>query len=383
MKVAYILPAIARRSGWRTHAVAFINAMRTHVSPVLIAPASDLVVAGELFSDLPIFGLPATQDASLSNLRGALRLAATYRAIQNLPFPAVDLVHSLEAYPTGLVGNWLAEKISCPHVLTAHGTYGVVWHNFALDRRIYRRVLRQADLVCPGSKGTSQLMVQYFGSELGGERLHPVLNGNDYYLRVPNQLAEAHKFPGSPILLTVGEVKYRKGLHLSLAAFARVKAVLPQARYWIVGHYRQNQYFNRLQKMIETEGLDGVTFLGQVPGETLAECYQAASLFVMTPVQHELHFEGFGLVYLEAGAYGLPVVATRSGGVPDAVRDQETGLLASEGDVEGIADAILRLLGDPALSRRLGRANRRWAETLTWERNALEYYNLYQSVVAG
>jgi glycosyltransferase involved in cell wall biosynthesis len=94
-----------------------------------------------------------------------------------------------------------------------------------------------------------------------------------------------------------------------------------------------------------------------------------------------LNFEGFGLVYLEAGAYGLPVVATRSGGVPEAVKDGETGLLADEEDVEGVAQAIRTILADPGLASRLGKANRLWSEDLTWERSAKQYLQVYSSVL--
>ena len=89
------------------------------------------------------------------------------------------------------------------------------------------------------------------------------------------------------------------------------------------------------------------------------------------------------MVYLEAGAYGLPVVGTRVGGVPDAVREDETGLLVEPDDVEGLVAALLRLLRDPHLAAEMGRANRRWAETLTWERFAEEQYKAYQESFAS
>jgi glycosyltransferase involved in cell wall biosynthesis len=120
-----------------------------------------------------------------------------------------------------------------------------------------------------------------------------------------------------------------------------------------------------------------------VPERELGELYRQASVFVLTPQEEGLNFEGFGLVYLEAGAYGLPVVATRSGGVPDAVKDGITGFLAEEGDIQGTAEGIIRLLSDPELNRRMGRANREWAETLSWERCAAEQFRMYQEVVSG
>jgi phosphatidylinositol alpha-1,6-mannosyltransferase len=103
---------------------------------------------------------------------------------------------------------------------------------------------------------------------------------------------------------------------------------------------------------------------------------------VLAAQQSGLHFEGFGLVFLEAGAYGLPVIGTRSGGVADAVKEGETGLLVEPQDINGLAEAMLRLLQDAELAQRLGRANRLWSETLTWERNAAEYAQAYQVLLA-
>jgi glycosyltransferase involved in cell wall biosynthesis len=179
----------------------------------------------------------------------------------------------------------------------------------------------------------------------------------------------------------VGDVKPRKGLHLSLAAFQQVQAAMPGASYWIVGRTGDERYAQHLAQIVERLGLKNVRFLGAVSNEQLEQYYRQASIFVLAPEQQQDQFEGFGLVYLEAGAYGLPVVATRSGGVPDAVRDGETGLLADEGDASGVAQAILRLAQDPALLRQMGQANRRWAETLTWQRTADEQAQCYREVL--
>jgi phosphatidylinositol alpha-1,6-mannosyltransferase len=380
-KVAYVLPTLRKGTGWRSHARAFLGGIRAHVEPVLFVAAADLAEAKALFPDLKLFSLPTTQEFSLAGLRGPFKLASCYAAIRWGHYPEVDLVHSLEAYPTGLVGSWLAKKLDRPHVITTQGTYGLIWHRQITNRRTYEGVLREADLICPGSNGTADLLKKYFGAALTDTPVKAVLNGNDYHRKIPRQVALDHRIPTIPTLLTVGEVKGRKGHHLSLAAFAKVKKVLPEARYWIVGTYRQNTYFDLLGDFIEQEGLEGVSFMGRVSDQQLQRCYQQASLFVLTPQLTRLRFEGFGLVYLEAGAYGLPVVATRSGGVPDAVVDGETGLLCEEGDVDGIAAAILRLLGDEELARRMGLANRDWAETLTWERTIEEQLKLYEEVL--
>lgn len=384
MRVAFVLPSLQNPSGWRTLSLSLVRALRAHVEPVLFVPGEYVQAACSAFPDLPVVSLPVTQQVALSNWRGLPRLAAALTKVLGGGFPAVDLVHSLEAYPTGLVGDWLARRLGRPHVLTANGTYGVVWAGQALDRLAYRGVLRRASLVCPISTGTARQMERYFGPALQRTRLWPVLIGNDFYQEVPPEAVSARPVPQAPTLLSVGDVKPRKGHDLSLAAFAQVKARLPEARYWIVGSTSQNGYFRQLQRFIAAHGLqDEVHFLGAVSDEALRRCYREASVFILTPRQDGLHFEGFGLVYLEAGAYGLPVIGTRTGGVPDVVLDGVTGLLAEPEDVDGIAAAALRLLCEPGLARRMGLANRQRAETLTWERCAGEQFQAYQQVLGA
>ena len=103
--------------------------------------------------------------------------------------------------------------------------------------------------------------------------------------------------------------------------------------------------------------------------------------FLLTPQQIGLNFEGFGLVYIEAGAYGLPVVGTRVGGVPDAIRHDLTGFVFEPDDPDGIASSIVRLLTDKKLAAAMGQANRDWAETLTWERFAREQAEVYRALL--
>lgn len=380
MRVAYLVPSLQKPSGWRSHAIAFLKHMHAFVTPVIFVARRDLRDARQLFSGLEVQSLPEIQQATFGTLGGWRKLALVRWSIYKEQFPAVDLVHSLEAYPTGLVGDWLARRLGVPHVLTSHGTYGVVWHQYPFDRRVYHGVLQRADAVCPVSHGTARLMRKYFASALVDTPLQPILNGSDAAGRYPREAALKHQFPSVPTLLTVGDVKPRKGQHLSLAAFALVKSQLPEARYWIVGAYKQDTYTQLMQHYIKQNHLKDVFFLGTVSDADLHRYYQGATVFVLTPQEQGLHFEGFGLVYLEAGAYGLPVIGTRSGGVADAVRDGVTGLLVDPGDSAGLAQAMLHLLQDQELARQMGRRNRDWAETLTWQQNAQAYYQVYQAL---
>jgi glycosyltransferase involved in cell wall biosynthesis len=166
-----------------------------------------------------------------------------------------------------------------------------------------------------------------------------------------------------------------------LAAFAQVKRRFPECRYWIVGNTENKTYYAQLQQIIAKNRLTDVEFLGNVSKEDLQRYYQRATLFLLTPQMEGLYFEGFGLVYLEAGAYGLPVVGTNVGGVSDAVQTGITGMLSPMDDVDKIAAAIVELLADQNKAFEMGRANRDWAEKLSWKRYAQEQCSTYLDVL--
>ncbi len=386
MRVGFVLPALKKPSGWRTYAVGLIGELSRQVEAVIFVPAQEVAAAHQAFPDLRILPLPATQSASLQSLGGAWRLWRTYQSVSAIQ-ESLDLIHSLEAYPTGLVGHWLSRHCHCPHIITAHGTYGVIWVSSFFDRILYQRVLRSAANLCPVSEATARRIRQAFGKVLSDLPITPILNGNDFYQRVAPQIAQQRRLPSQPTLLSVGEVKPRKGYHVSLQVFARLQKALPNARYDIVGFCPQNAYVANLRETMEREGLTNVTLHGAVSQAKLEEFYQQATLFLLTPQDGDgaknLSFEGFGLVYLEAGAYGLPVIASDCGGVAEAVRDGETGFVFPQGDIEGMAKAAYRLVTDEALNLQMGRANRRWAETLTWARAADRFLDIYQKSVEG
>jgi phosphatidylinositol alpha-1,6-mannosyltransferase len=385
MKVAFVLPYLEKPGGWRSFCMGAINALRSYVDPVLFVAQTDASAARELFNQDTIYTLPVTQQAYFDRVRNWGALAQCYWKLKHDEIPKVDLVHALEAYPTGLIGNWLAKRAGCPQVITAHGTYAILWHHHWLDRWLYRGLLQRVDGICPVSEGTATLMSKYFPSDIKPSRMTPILNGNDYHAKVAYQVASLRTFPADPILLTVGDIKARKGQMTSLKAFARLKDQFPRARYWFVGHYKENEYFLQMRQFIDRYNLSDVEFFGQVSQQKLDELYRQASLFVLASHGEDktkgLHVEGFGLVFLEAGAYGLPVIGTRTGGIPDAVREGETGLLVEPDDVDALAQAMLQLAEQPELSKKMGLTNRRWSETLTWQRYAAEQYQVYQNLL--
>jgi glycosyltransferase involved in cell wall biosynthesis len=382
MRVAFVVPYLQTPSGWRSASIGMVRAMEQYanVEPIVIVRKADEAAAAEFFPEYCRVIVPETQKMALDLPKSWPKLMETWLRIKKLHL-SVELVHSLDAYPTGLVGHWLSRTNDIPHVVTAMGTYAVKWYASQPDRRAYSDVLRQASVICPISEGTRKLMFQYFAEPLLHESCKVTLLGTDYHLQVPRSAA-IHRNPDKiPTLLSVGKLKPRKGYHVSLAAFAQVKRRFPECRYWIVGNTENKAYYTQLQKIIAENQLTGVEFLGNVSKEDLQRYYQRATLFLLTPQMEGLYFEGFGLVYLEAGAYGLPVVGTNVGGVSDAVQPGITGMLSNMGDVDQIASTILELLTDQTKAAEMGRANRNRSEKLSWKRYAKEQCSTYLDVL--
>jgi phosphatidylinositol alpha-1,6-mannosyltransferase len=170
-----------------------------------------------------------------------------------------------------------------------------------------------------------------------------------------------------PTFLTIARMEERyKGHDVLVRSLALVRAKIPDVQWIVLG---DGSLRHGIEQLARTYGVeDSIRFLGAVPDEQRDAWLRRAHLLAMPSRLPARGFagEGFGIVYLEAGAYGKPVVAGAVGGATDAVLDNETGLLVDPLDPLAVAEAITRLLADPALAARLGDAGRRRAEEFAW-----------------
>jgi starch synthase len=167
-----------------------------------------------------------------------------------------------------------------------------------------------------------------------------------------DQLPAPRHQASEPIVLFVGREFLRKGGDLLLEAFRQVRVRAPTARLQIVGH-------------TEVEEEAGVEVLGRVDDrQQLAELYSNARVFCLPS-----RFEPYGLVVLEAMAYGLPCVVTSVGALPEMVQDGRTGHVVAPGDGHALAACLLRFVEEPEYAARLGAAGRQLVEShFTWDR---------------
>jgi len=161
-----------------------------------------------------------------------------------------------------------------------------------------------------------------------------------------------------------------------LDAFASLRRKLPDAQLWIVG---DGPHKSALEERARKLGLgDAVTFFGFVPAAEKVARLSAAHVAVCPSPK-----EGWGLTVVEANACGTAVVASKSPGLVDSVRDGETGLLVPHGDVQALTQAIERVLTDPALRAQLETQGLAWSNTFTWERCADESYAVLERTLGS
>jgi len=178
-----------------------------------------------------------------------------------------------------------------------------------------------------------------------------------------------------PIILSAGRLVRKKGFDTAIRALEQVVEALPDVLLLIAGDGPER---SKLERLVEDCGLqEHVQFLGTIPHPELRTYYNLADVFLMAGHEEPDDIEGFGLVYLEANACETPTIGSRVGGVPDAVRHEETGLLVPPDDPSATADALIRLLNDPELAEQLGRQGReRVLNEANWDHIANRIFSM-------
>lgn len=308
----------------------------------------------------------------------AAAFARTWRAARGC-----DLVHAIKDYPHSWIAERAAHWARVPCVATAHGTYSV---QPLLNERHAERAKRTyagfASMVSVSGYTRRRMLELLPNPDRMAERIHVVPNcvDSDYYAE-PRQL-DARPWHGRRFTLGIGELKERKGHHLSLAAWCRVAKGHDDLHHYIVGRPSGDAYQADLERMVAEAGLtERVHFVGNITEDEKVDLIQRAEVFVHTPVTAaDGGFEGFGIVYLEASASGVPVIGTLECGAEDAIVSEETGLRV-EPNVDAVTRALERLVADGELRARMGAAGRAHAAANTWEPNAHRVLELYREAL--
>jgi phosphatidylinositol alpha-1,6-mannosyltransferase len=267
----------------------------------------------------------------------------------------------------------LARDAGAQRVIASTHGHEVGWSMLPLARTALRRIGSGTDAVTYISAYTRSRFASAFGPDAALEHLPP---GVDVDRFQPDEVARAelrarYKLGDRPVVACVSRLVPRKGQDMLIRALPAIRQRVRDAALVIVGG---GPYRTSLRRLAHSFGVaEHVLFTDGVPADELAAHHAMADVFAM-PCRTRgagLDVEGLGIVYLEASASGVPVVAGRSGGAPETVRDGETGFVVDGLDLGAIAAAVSDLLADPDRAARMGAAGRRWVvDNWQWKTRA-------------
>ena len=257
-------------------------------------------------------------------------------------------------------------------IASTHG-HEVGWSMLPVARTALRRIGSGCDVVTYVSRYTRNRFASAFGRDAALEHLPPGVDTDRF---APDEVARAelrarYRLGDRPVVACVSRLVPRKGQDMLIRALPAIRQRVPGAALVVVGG---GPYGDALRRLAHGFGVaEHVVFTDGVPGDELPAHHALADVFAM-PCRTRgagLDVEGLGIVYLEASATGVPVVAGRSGGAPETVRDGETGVVVDGWDVGAIAASVSDLLADPESAARMGAAGRRWVvDNWQWDTQA-------------
>lgn len=347
MKICYLTNNIDPKNGWGRYASDLILSVKKMGHEVVILKEVDDGFEGEVL---------------LKKGFGMFYSAFVVRKY----FKDCDIVHALDINPYGITAFLANLFLSKKMIITLQGTYSIAPFYSIKTKYLAQLTSKSADAII----AISNFSKSEFFKKGKAKRVEVINHGIDL-----EKFYKERMTSGENYILSVGALKFRKGYHVSISAFSLVKSFFPDLKYKIVGSQRDVKYFERLQ------GVSGVEFLTNISDKELGELYSCAKLFVLTSLNEGHHFEGFGLVFLEASAAGLPVIGTFGNGIEDAVKDGYNGFLVPQNDIDKTANVIISTLSDPAKLQKMTQNSYNWAQQHDLSVVIRKYVDLYEDIL--
>lgn len=281
---------------------------------------------------------------------------------------SANFVHCFSDYPYCLI--ILLCICRKEFFITVHGTYGVLPLDKIKSKFLLKLAYKKANKIFCVSSFTQKEILK----RIKLNNTIVINNGVDYKkFQIDQPRTEKGK-----IILSVGALKPRKGYHVSIPAVAEIKKKYPEIKYHIVGGRPTEVYL----RLVENYGLkENVKFFYNISDKELIRLYCECDVFLLPSItKNNNDFEGFGLVYLEAGACGKPVIGAYGSGAEDAIINGETGILVPQNDVCKTTDAILKLLNDSGLAKKIGERGNVFAKNMDWENVIKNYIKAYDNI---
>ena len=241
-------------------------------------------------------------------------------------------------------------------MIFSYGKDLMIARNSFFEKLLYHFAVLIADKVGVNSRATARLLPALARSKV--TLLYPGVNP------VPSLTSDESNLSHG-VILFVGRLVRRKGADDVIEAFRLLSMEMNDIELRIIGDGPERKNLVHLARVLGVS--NNVSFLGEMTGEPLYKNYADCTVFCMPSRTLKDDIEGFGIVFLEAGAFGKPSIGTWSGGIPEAVLDKQTGLLVEEGNVIALKDALRTILLNKELARKMGEKSRhRVLKEFTW-----------------
>jgi phosphatidylinositol alpha-1,6-mannosyltransferase len=266
------------------------------------------------------------------------------------------------AAPLGLMAGHLRKNGAERIVALTHG-HEVWWSKIWPFTVIMRIMAKKIDAFGYLGEFTKNAMKKTIGERTKFVRIAPGISIDHFVpTEKSSELVKRFHLENKLVIVCVARLVKRKGQDRLIEAMPKILEKIPQAVLLIVG---QGSYRNHLETLVKKNNLENhVTFVGRLSYSDLPRYIQLGDIFAMPSRSRlfGLEVEGLGIVYLEASACGIPVIAGNSGGAPDAVIEGKTGTVVDGNNSSDIAQAIISLLENPTLRSEMSLNGRAWAE---------------------
>ena len=272
--------------------------------------------------------------------------------------------------PLGLLAKSL-RKAGAKHIVALTHGHEVWWARMPFFSAALRRIGAQADQMTYLGEFTRGAVANALLREDHSKLVH-LPPGVDLSRFTPAaksvELQKKWGIEDASVIVSIGRLVARKGSDQLIKAMPEVLKQFPKSKLLLVGTGNYQKRLERLVRNLKVE--ESVIFTGRVDHDLLPDYFRLGDIFA-APCRSRyggLEVEGLGIVYLEASACGVPVIAGKSGGAPDAVLDGKTGLLVNGRDHREVSAALIKLLSDQPLRQKMGADGRVWMEQLwSWE----------------
>ncbi|PIR57617.1 MAG: hypothetical protein COU71_03140 [Parcubacteria group bacterium CG10_big_fil_rev_8_21_14_0_10_38_31] len=364
MKVCFLTHDIDPKSGWGRYSGEIIKGLERR------GIEADILVEEKLTSGSE----KAVLKTNLPKFFGFLHMALKVRRLAK----RCEIIHAFDAWPYGVIAALANIGLSKKLIINGVGTYSVL----PLDSRKTRWILSWAYRRADSVPCISNFTMEEIKKRINLNTLEVITLGVDFEKFNRTEGYKDNLINNRNTIISVGAIKRRKGYHVSLQVISKINEKYPDIKYYIVGNKTEDPlYAKELENIINKHSLsDNVEFFENINDSKLCELYDEANVFMLPSINVEGAFEGFGLVYLEANAKGVPVIGTLGCGAEDAIKDGYSGFLVPQNNIEETAQAVLKILDDKEFALRMSRNAILWAKSNSWDTVIDKYINIYKKL---